>query len=116
MSFSSGMINVATNLIDEFGAMGTLILNDNQIDPITGEKSGTSSEIPVQYFRTYYEDNELIENRIINGDARIIFVLDKKPETNWSFIDSDGLKWAILSITPTEGQGVNIVYEAHIRK
>lgn len=107
---------VATDLIKEFGAIGTFLFNDNEPDPITGVKSGSSSEIEVEYFRTFYETKDLIENRILSGDAKILFVSKSKPKTNWSFKDSNFTEWNVLSFTPIEAQGLMIVYEGHIRK
>jgi len=118
MSFAVGLKKMAANLTGAsgFGDKGVFIMNDAPADPITGLSSGTNTEVAIEYFREYYEDRELIENRIINGDARLMVVMDTKPKTDWRFKDSAGKVWNIISITPIESQGVDIVYQVHIRK
>lgn len=110
------MKNVAAGLIEQFGGTGKLIVNDDPPDPITGIGGGNGTEIEVKYFRELYEDNELVENRIINGDARLIITMDQEPKTDWSFSDSEGILWNILAIAPIEAQEMNVVYQFHIRK
>lgn len=116
MSFSTGMVKVATDLIHKFGAEGKLVHNDNNIDPISGIVTGVSTTEDIEYFRTFYEDRELIDNRIINGDGKLLVVLDHNIKDNWTFEDHSGEKWDIISTTPIEAQDLNIVYELHIRK
>ena len=114
---SDDLKNVSIELLKEFGSVGKLLKNDNTTDPISGFISGVSSEIEVTYFREFFESKELVENMILSGDAKILFVLDEEPMANWSFIDSDLVVWNLVSPpVPTEAQGLKIAYEGHIRK
>jgi len=114
---STDLNNVAIELISEFGSVGKFIKNDESIDPITQEVTGSSSEIDVEYYIEYYQAKEFIENRIIAGDAKLLFTLNnEEPKTDWSFRDVHLHTWNILSVAPIESQDLKIVYEAHVRK
>lgn len=108
--------NVAIELIKEFGSVGSFIKNDQSIDPITQEPTGESSTLSVEYYIEYYKAKEFVENRIVAGDAKLLFTLEEEPKTDWSFKDVHLQVWNILSISPIEAQDLKIVYEAHIRK
>lgn len=113
---STDLNNVGIELIKEFGSVGKFIKNDVTIDSITQETIGTPTEISVEYYVEYYKAKEFVENRIIAGDAKLLFTLNEEPKTDWSFKDVHLHVWNILAIAPTEAQGLKIVYEAHIRK
>lgn len=112
---SRDLKNVATKLIKKFGSIGSLITK-GESNPITGEDAAPISLEEVEYFIEYYETSQLIENRIIAGDAKVIFVRVDEPHTDMIFQDVNLSKWAILSIKPIEAQDLKIVYECHIRK
>ena len=116
MSFGSKMKVSAAKIIKNFSAKGFLLKNDDVTDPVTGIESGTKTEITVDYFREYYENYQLIDDRIIGGDAYLLISTDVIPLMDWQFRDADGVKWNIMAITPTEANGVKIIYSVHIRK
>jgi beta-galactosidase GanA len=108
--------SVAIDLIKEFGSVGYFITSQT-IDPISGVVSGTDTTVSVTYYREYYSTKDLIENRILAGDAKLTFVSDNTPMQDWKFVDDVGDQWTIvIPPKPTEAQGLKIVYEAQIRK
>lgn len=111
---STDLQNVSIDLINEFGSVGYLVETTTKPDPITGLGGGESKR-EVQYFREYYESRELVEGVILNGDAKLMIVTPKF-DTAHSFIDDSGTLWGIVSITPIEEDGLDIVYQVHIRK
>ena len=113
---STDLNSVAIELIKEFGSVGKFDKNDQTIDSITQLKTGESSKVDVEYYVEYYDAKEFIENRIIAGDAKLLFTLEEEPKTDWNFKDVHLQNWNILSISPIEAQDLKIVYEAHIRK
>ena len=116
MSFGSKMKVSAASIINNFSATGYLIHNDITTDPISGIKSGTATETEVDYFREYFEDYQLIDDRILGGDATLLLVTDVKPEVTWGFRDASNDVWGIVSVTPIEANDVKIVYQIHVRK
>lgn len=113
---SLDLSSVPIGLLNSFGSVGKFTKNDNDQDPISGHYAGSPTEVSVVYIREFFKSKELIENLILNGDAKITFVLDEEPSTDWSFIDRNNVQWNIKSIVPMEDSISTVAYEAHIRK
>lgn len=113
---STELKGIATELISEFGGQGYLNYNDVKADPITGVGANSSKRQEIRYIREYFNSEELVEGVILNGDARITFVSDTKPKTSYGFTDVNGVDWSILSITPIEVNGSDVVYTGLIRR
>ncbi len=115
------MVSVADELITEFGSrdkgsgIGKIQLMLPP-DPITGTGGGIDREIEIRYSIRYFETRELIDDRIIAGDAYIAFVLAESITKDSKFVSDQGVVWNIQNITEPETQGLKIVNKVHIRK
>jgi len=106
---------VAVEIIEEFGSIGTLKVLFTGPDPITGEGGEYANE-RLRYFREFYDSRELVENLILNGDAKLYITRDSKPETSCVFVDDSDVEWGIVSVTTVAAQGGDIIYLIQIRK
>ena len=121
--FALSMKGVATELIGGFGSTGKILTVTTKPDSITG-MGGSETEEDVIYFREFFSGRELIgsrineeiANRIENDDATIYVVFDKRIYPDMAFKDDKGLRWNIISATPIEAEGTDVMYEVHIRK
>ncbi len=102
-------------ILKSFSAKGYLIKNDKVPDPITGLGGGIGTIIHVDYVISYYDAMELVENRIKAGDASVL-VVSEEPKISWKFADKDGELWNIMAVTPTESNGIEMMYTLHVRK
>ena len=111
------MIGVASSLITEFGSTGKILIKNTEPDDITGI-GGSEVGYDVIYYREFFPTSELdpTNDRILAGDAMLYVVFDQKIDKAMAFEDDTQVRWNIVTSTPIETQGKDVIYELHIRK
>jgi hypothetical protein len=99
------LAEVAKDLIDTFGGKGFFLAKgDTAYDPFMGTQTGDRELIPVKYVIKHYTAKELVEGKILSGDAVIKVYIE--PKEDWLFRDAYDDEWTIVNggIVPNELQ------------
>jgi len=116
-AFYNEMVELAEELLDEFGQPVTLVKAGQQAGfDQYGNAVGATPDVSVTGLgcTVGYNFGEIDGTVIQNGDARLLYK-GETPEIDMT-VTLDGVKWRIVSLNPINPAGILVMYSMQLRK
>ncbi len=109
------IFDVVVDVIGDFASTGKIV-EAPATDPITGEISTPGVEHNVNYVIEQYPASSLINDKILNGDAKLTLTGQLDIKESYNFIDYENNIWNIITVVKTGVVNLEVMYELQIRK